>query len=90
MAQGDVETIDKRGQWVNRVTGDPERSQSFSDKQEAIDAGRALAEELGTKHTVHDAEATGVITDPGDDQPTPDDLKADDPEPVDRSMDESR
>ena len=66
MAHGDVETMDKWGQWVNRVVGDEERSQSFSGKQEAIDAGKALAEELGTNHIVHDAESTGVITDPGD------------------------
>jgi hypothetical protein len=54
------------GQWVNRVAGDPARSRSFSSKQEAIDAGRALAEQLGSTHTVIDAESTGTITDPGD------------------------
>lgn len=66
VADGDVETIDKRGQWVNRVIGEPERSTSFSSREEAVNAGRALASELGTNHTVHEAESTGVITDPGD------------------------
>jgi len=63
MADGDVETIDKRGQWVNRVVGEPERSQSYASKEEAVEAGQALAHELGTDHVVYDAEPTGVITD---------------------------
>ena len=66
MADGDVETIDKQGQWVNRVIGEPERSESFSSKEEAIEAGQALADQLGTTHTVQNAGSTGVITDPGD------------------------
>ncbi len=67
MADGDVQTINKRGQWVNSVEGDNARSWSFSSKDEAIEAGRALAEELGSTHTVQDEESTGVITDPGQD-----------------------
>lgn len=67
MADGDVETMDKRGQWVNRVVGEPERSESFASKDEAIAAGRALAEELGTNHTVRDAAPEGDITDPSPD-----------------------
>ena len=65
MADGDVETFDKRGQWVNRVIGEPERSSSFSSRDEAIEAGAALAAELGTAHVVRDADSTGAITDPG-------------------------
>jgi len=65
MTNGDVTTVDKRGQWVNEVEGDPSRSWSFSSKEEAIEAGRALAGELGGQHRVIDAESTGVITDPG-------------------------
>ena len=68
MADGDVETFDKRGQWVNRVIGEPERSSSYSSRDEAIEAGAALAAELGTAHLVRDAEPTGVITDPGTDE----------------------
>lgn len=60
---GDVETLSKRGQWVNRVIGDEERSESFGSKQEAVDAGRQLAATSGTRHVVRDAEPTGVITD---------------------------
>jgi hypothetical protein len=66
MAEGDVETIDKRGQWVNRVVGDPTLSASYSSKTEAVEAGRALAEQLGTTHVVVESEPTGVITDEGD------------------------
>lgn len=64
MADGDVETVDKRGQWVNRVVGANELSTSYSSKDEAIRAGSTLARQLGTRHIVLDAEPTGVITDP--------------------------
>ena len=67
MADGDVTTTNKRGQWVNSVEGDNARSWSFSSKDEAIEAGRALAEELGSQHTLQDEESTGAITDPGQD-----------------------
>jgi hypothetical protein len=67
VADGDVETLSKRGQWVNRVIGDPELSESYSSREEAIEAGEALAAERGTTHSVVDSEPTGVITDEGDD-----------------------
>ncbi|WP_430644839.1 DUF2188 domain-containing protein [Agromyces sp. GXS1127] len=67
MADGDVETRSKRGQWVNRVIGEPELSKSFRSREEAVTAGRQLAEVLGTQHTVIDAEETGVITDEDED-----------------------
>src|SRR4051812_16623518 len=52
MTDGDVQTRSKRGQWVNRVVGEEDLSQSFSSREEAVEAGRTLAEELGTTHTV--------------------------------------
>ena len=67
MSRGDVVSRDNRGQWENSVEGDPERSQSFTSRDEAVDAGRALAQELGGTHTVEEAEPTGAITDEGDD-----------------------
>lgn len=63
MADGDVETRSNRGQWENHVEGDPARSQSFASRDEAIEAGRQLADQLGTTHSVVDSEPTGVITD---------------------------
>jgi hypothetical protein len=66
MTDGDVETVSKRGQWVNRVVGEPERSQSFRSKEEAIDAGRELAATLGIRHRVIESDETGVITDDAD------------------------
>jgi hypothetical protein len=63
MAEGDVETRSNRGQWENRVEGEPERSRSYASRDEAIEEGRRLAEELGSTHTVIDSEPTGVITD---------------------------
>ncbi len=63
MTHGDIETMDKGGQWVNRVEGDPERSASFSSREEAVEEGRRQAAETGTVHTVRDATPTGDITD---------------------------
>jgi hypothetical protein len=67
---GDVETLSKRGQWVNRVIGGEELSESFSTREEAVDAGKALATELGSQHVVRDSEPTGVITDEDPEAPT--------------------
>lgn len=67
MSRGDVTTRDNRGQWENSVEGEPERSQSYSSREEAVDAGASLAAELGGRHIVDDAEPTGVITDEGND-----------------------
>ncbi len=63
MSQNDVTTRSNRGQWENSVEGRPELSASFSSKEEAVDQGRATADELGSQHVVEDAESTGVITD---------------------------
>ncbi|WP_426320800.1 DUF2188 domain-containing protein [Microbacterium sp. E-13] len=58
-----VVTRSNRGQWENHVEGHPELSQSFSSKEEAVDAGRGVADELGVHHVVQDSEPTGAITD---------------------------
>lgn len=65
MAIADVTTRSKNGQWVNHVEGEPELSRSFSSREEAVEAGRVLAEERGSQHRVLDAEPTGGITDGG-------------------------
>ncbi|MGB3373724.1 MAG: DUF2188 domain-containing protein [Microbacterium sp.] len=70
MARGDVETISKDGQWVNRVEGEEELSQGYASKEEAIEEGRRLAAATLSQHTVRDEPATGVVTDeqePGED-----------------------
>ncbi|MDH2443873.1 DUF2188 domain-containing protein [Amnibacterium sp. CER49] len=64
MSAGDVRTIDKQGQWVNEVEGDPARSAGFTSRDEAIEAGRAIARETGGRHLVEETEPTGDITDP--------------------------
>ena len=66
MNEGDVITMSKRGQWVNRVIGGEELSESFRSRDEAVDAGRSLALQLGSTHVVVESEETGVITDEGD------------------------
>jgi len=65
MSQNDVTTRSNRGQWENAVEGRPELSASFSSREEAIDQGRAVADELGSQHIVEDAEPTGAVTDEG-------------------------
>jgi hypothetical protein len=58
-----VVTRSNRGQWENHVEGHPELSGSFTSKEEAVDAGRTVADDLGVHHVVEDAEPTGAITD---------------------------
>lgn len=58
-----VVTRSNRGQWENQVAGHPELSQSFTSREEAVDAGRSVADRLGVHHVVEDAEPTGAITD---------------------------
>lgn len=58
-----VVTRSNRGQWENHVPGHPELSESFTSKEEAVDAGRDVADRLGLHHVVEDAAATGAITD---------------------------
>lgn len=81
-SEGDVETMSKNGQWVNRVVGDRADSRSFSSREEAEDAGRRQAEELGSAHIIRDSEPTGTITDPapaGGSETTDEQLRADNP-----------
>lgn len=66
MADGDVITRSKNGQWVNHVEGEPENSLSFSSREEAVVAGASFASERGTRHSVEESEPTGGIGDGGD------------------------
>jgi hypothetical protein len=68
-SENTVVTRSNRGQWENAVPEHPELSRSYSSKEEAIDAGRATADDLGWHHRVEDAAPTGVITDPQEDRP---------------------
>ncbi|KHK96517.1 hypothetical protein LK09_14215 [Microbacterium mangrovi] len=52
LQDGDVETLSERGYWVTRVVGDPSHELSFSDYDEAVTMGRALAEAAGSRHIV--------------------------------------
>lgn len=52
MTNGDVETVDTGGQWVNRVIGEPKRSESSFTEKEVIEEGQTLAEQLVTLHAV--------------------------------------
>lgn len=59
-----VVTRSNRGQWENHVDGRPELSRSYASREEAIDAGRSTADQLGVRHVVEDAAPTGTIIDP--------------------------
>lgn len=63
MSQNDVTTRSNRGQWENAVEGRPELSAGFSSREEAVEQGRATADELGSRHTVEEAGPSGVVTD---------------------------
>ncbi|WP_307481557.1 DUF2188 domain-containing protein [Microbacterium trichothecenolyticum] len=63
MSRHDVTTRSNRGQWENSVAGRPDLSASYSSREEAIDQGRATADELGSRHIVEVAETTGAVTD---------------------------
>lgn len=65
-----VVTRSNRGQWENHVEGRPDLSASHTSREEAIDAGRTVADRLGADHIVEEAEPTGAITDPTVEQPT--------------------
>lgn len=65
MAEGDVVTRSKNGQWVNIIEGQTERSRSFSSREEAVRAGAEYADDHGTVHCVIDSAPTGTITDGG-------------------------
>jgi hypothetical protein len=58
-----VVTHSNRGQWEIVVEGRPELSRSFASRDEAVDGGRTVADELGWRHVVKDAAPTGAITD---------------------------
>lgn len=49
-----VVTRPNRGQWENVVPGHPELSASFASREEAIDEGRTVADQLGLHHEVRD------------------------------------
>ena len=65
MTRDDIVTRSKNGQWLNEVEGDPAASRSFSSREEAVEAGRVLAVERGSRHRVEDSEPTGSIVDGG-------------------------
>jgi hypothetical protein len=54
MSDDAVITRPNRGQWENIVPGRPELSESFGSRDEAVDLGRAVADELGLRHEVVD------------------------------------
>lgn len=66
MGAGEVVTRSNRGQWETVVAGRPELSQSFSSWEEAIDLGRAVADQYGLTHRVIDSDPTGAIIDPAE------------------------
>jgi hypothetical protein len=64
MTVGNVETRSNRGQWETVVAGRPDLSASYGTRDEAVEAGDRLADEMGVDHIVHDEDnGDGVSTD---------------------------
>lgn len=62
---GDVETLPHRGHWITRVIGQDGMSHIFSSRDEAVDAGRDLAEQFGTKHLIRGEIPPTRVSPPG-------------------------
>ena len=60
MAKGWIHTVYRResDRWVNHVEGEGPLTPAHASKDEAVDRGRALAEERRTQHVVHRMDGT--------------------------------
>jgi Uncharacterized protein conserved in bacteria (DUF2188) len=58
MPQGDVVTFHEQGSWKNRVEGEGGSEQSYSSRDEAIVAGRALAMQREVEHIIRREDGT--------------------------------
>jgi hypothetical protein len=52
MPKGDVETFYENNVWSNQVHGEGRTDELFEKKDDAVEAGRALAKERGVEHIV--------------------------------------
>jgi hypothetical protein len=53
MAGGAVHTVHWGGEWINEIEGQGRQGEGFWTKQEARQAGRALAKRLDVAHLVY-------------------------------------
>lgn len=66
MSQGSIETLHNEGRWHNVVAGTDQVSEPFDSMEEAVEEGRAMAEELGMEHVVKNIDGTVLQQTPGD------------------------
>jgi hypothetical protein len=57
MARGWIHTVHKNGSWVNEEEGGTQLSR-FGTKEEAVNAGRSVAQQRKTEHVVHNLDGT--------------------------------
>ena len=48
----------KDGEWINQIEGQGQEAGAFSTKDEAQEAGRALAKRLEVEHLIHNEDGT--------------------------------
>ncbi len=58
MPGGAVHTVHKDGEWINQIEGQGQEAGAFSTKDEAQEAGRALAKRLEVEHLIHNEDGT--------------------------------
>jgi Uncharacterized protein conserved in bacteria (DUF2188) len=58
MTKGDVETYHEDGRWANRVEGESRSTSTHDTKEEAIAAGRSLAEDRKVEHIIKNLDGT--------------------------------
>jgi len=60
MTDGDVHTVHKDGTWTNTIEGVDGPSESFNTKEQAVAAGREIAQASHVEHHIHRED--GVIS----------------------------
>ena len=58
MAKGFIHTVYKDQQWINEVEEGPEIGGVHARKDEAVQAGRARAQQDRTEHVIHNEDGT--------------------------------
>lgn len=58
MPTGDVETYYANNSWANRIEGDGTTGSQYDTKEQAAEAGRELAKELGVEHIIKKQDGT--------------------------------
>ena len=58
MAKGFIHTVFKDQRWINEIEEGPEIGGARARKEEAVEAGRARAQQDRTEHVIHNKDGT--------------------------------